>query len=321
MRSGAAASTTVDLVAVDAPLRALCADGQHVGALVDLVEPPPPPPRLVGEVVVGPSPPPVLPYTVTSSRCSVCATVRLRSLALRLVPLAVPSARPLWVGAGGTPPACHRRLLPIAPATTSPTAASSSGGDTRMAVSSDDSGGDKGSGSGGSGSGGGNGFGGDRGGGRRQRPQRVTERPSLPHPATAVAIPPAVDAVGLAAAVAAAAEAAIEAAPAREAASARKLAAATTLSSAQVWQKLGHLSPLVRDLGAPPPVAAAQGHRDGAVVVALSQRRCDGGDAGAGGGRVTDLLAGLRSGVGAGRAGCMAGTRVRAAGEGGNAGW
>lgn len=222
MRDGAAGAA-----AVEAHLKALCADGLHIGALVDLAEPPPRPPRLVGEAVVGPSSPSVLPYTITSSRCSVYATVRLRSLALQLVPLVVPSARPLRMGTGGKSPACRRRLLPIAPATTSPAATSASGDDVRMAVSSDNSGG--GIGSGGSGGCGGNGVSGDRGGSRRRPPRRAATRPSPPHPATAVAIAPAADAAGLAAAVAAAAESAMEAASAGEAVSSRVLAAATTL--------------------------------------------------------------------------------------------
>jgi len=97
----------VDVVgsaALEALFYSVCADGRHFGALVDLLEPPPP--AIDGGM---PSPlllPPVLPYEITTSSCSVYAQVRLRSLALQLVPVAVPAALPLRSAAGAVGTAC-----------------------------------------------------------------------------------------------------------------------------------------------------------------------------------------------------------------------
>lgn len=95
------AGAAADAAAIEAQLLTLCADGQHIGALVDMAEPSPPPLTTAGGALVTPPPPQPLPYTVTTSRCSVYASVRLRTLALQLVPLAVPSTRPLGALAAG----------------------------------------------------------------------------------------------------------------------------------------------------------------------------------------------------------------------------
>ncbi|GAB0492846.1 hypothetical protein MMPV_004116 [Pyropia vietnamensis] len=199
---------------VEARILELCADGQHIGALVDLAVPPSPlPPAAAGEVTAPPQPP-VLPYTVTTSRCSVYASVRLRTLALQLVPLAVPSVRPLRMSGGGRQgggkggvPACSSRLVQIAPAAS--TTVTPSRGDVRTATCSDEVGGRSGSGSS-SGSGGGDmNVCGNSGCKRPRWARRVTTRP-LPLTATAVTIAPALNPTGLDLAIAAAAEAAIE---------------------------------------------------------------------------------------------------------------
>lgn len=205
-----AEGVAADAAAIEAWFMELCADGQHIGALVDLAEPSTPLPPAAAGVVTAPPPPPVLPYTVTTSRCSVYASVRLRTLALQLVPLAVPSVRPLGMGDAGRRgggeegvPACRRRLVPIAPAVSA--TVTPSRGDIHTAAYSDEVGGSSGRGSGS----GGTSVRGDSGCKRPRRPRRVTTRP-LPATATAVAIAPALNVVGRDLAIAAAAETAID---------------------------------------------------------------------------------------------------------------
>jgi len=131
----------VDVVgsaALETLLDSVCTNGRHFGALVDLLEPPPP--AFDGGV---PSPlplPPVLPYEITTSPCSMYAQVRLRSLALQLVPVAVPAALPLRLAVAAVGAACasapdcsvRRRVAP--PTAESASAASTDNGASASAT-------------------------------------------------------------------------------------------------------------------------------------------------------------------------------------------